>query len=335
MSLNHTYTVPMIETFGLLEKRLLEVNLNIDSYCLKEVLDNIKGPVVTIGCGGSLVVSDYLAKVLHNKGIFSVCKKARDIMYSYYNSKSLVAFSYSGKTHGVRLAFDKFNGDKYLLTCNSNVVDVSNAKIINLGYDGIEREKSFISLSSTLIPIGEFLKYHENISKEDFSNKIRNYLKDAQDWASKLDHQDVFSYGSSEVYEIMTGYDTETASIFLESTLTEAGLGNVIIHDKYDYCHGRSNINYHDDMNHHLIYLLNEKTEIDNFLLEILSSKYFPITIIDVSSSKTSFLERQYELLIKAIFFCRRVAIDKKMDLSQVEYDRDVVKKVYNYKGGM
>jgi len=92
MSLNHTYTVPMTETFGLLEKRLLEANLNIDASCLKEVLDNIKGPVVTIGCGGSLVVADYLAKVLYNKGIFSVCKKARDIIYSDYNSKSLLAF---------------------------------------------------------------------------------------------------------------------------------------------------------------------------------------------------------------------------------------------------
>lgn len=133
----------------------------------------------------------------------------------------------------------------------------------------------------------------------------------------------------------MTGYDTEVASLFLESTLTEAGLGNVIVHDKYDYCHGRSTINYQDNKDHSLIYLVNEKTEIDEFLLEVLSIKYFPIIVMDVSNSRTSFLERQYELLIKAIFFCKKVATDKKMDLSQVEYDRDIIKKVYSYKGEM
>lgn len=332
---NHTYTVPMEETFKLLEKRLLEANLNIDASSLKGALDNIKGTAITIGCGGSLVVADYLAKVLYNKGIFSVCKNARDIMHSDCNSDFLFAFSYSGKTHGIRLALDNFKGTKCLITCNSNLKDIPNTKTISFEHTDMDKEKSFISLSSTLIPVGEFLKYHENISKEKFSKKIIKYLKESQDWIKKLSNQDLFSYGSSEVFEIMTGYDTEVASLFLESTLIEAGLGNVIVHDKYDYCHGRSTINYQDNKNHNLIYLVNEKTEIDDFLLEILVIKYFPITIIDVSDSKTSFLERQYELLMKSIFFCKKVATDKKMDLSRVEYDPDLVKKVYSYKGEM
>ena len=101
MKSNHTYTVPMTETFELLETRLLEANLKIDASSLKETLDNVEGPVITIGCGGSLVVADYLAKVLYSRGIFSVCKKARDIMHSDCKVDSLLAFSYSGKTHGI------------------------------------------------------------------------------------------------------------------------------------------------------------------------------------------------------------------------------------------
>lgn len=335
MRQNHNYTVPMDETFGLLEKRLLEANLNIDASSLKEVLDNVKGPTITIGCGGSLVVADYLSKVLYNRGIFSVCKNARDIVHDNCIAKSLLAFSYSGKTHGIRLALDKFKGNKYLITCNSSLENIPNTKIISFEHTDMDKEKSFISLSSTLIPIGEFLKYHENISKEEFSKKIIKYLKESEDWIKKHSHQDFCSHDGSEIFEIMTGYDTEVASRFLESTLTEAGLGNVIVHDKYDYCHGRSTINYQDDRHHNLIYLVNEKTEIDEFLLEVLAIKYFPITVVDVSNSKTSFLERQYELLMKSIFFCKKVATDKKMDLSQVKYDLELVKKVYSYKGEM
>ena len=144
---NHNYTVPMTETFGLLEKRLLEANLNIDASILKETLDNVHGTVITIGCGGSLVVADYLAKILYNRGIFSVCKNARDIMHSDCNVDSLFAFSYSGKTHGIRLALDNFKGNKYLITCNSNLVDIENTKTISLEHTDMNKERSFISLS--------------------------------------------------------------------------------------------------------------------------------------------------------------------------------------------
>ena len=324
----HRYTVSMDETFGLLEKRLLDANLNIDQTGLKEILDNVDGKVITIGCGGSLVVANYLSKILEVEKVFSICRNARDIMHSYCNFDDLFAFSYSGKTPGIMLALNNFKGNKALITCNHSIENIKDTKVVSLGYETMNKEKSFVSLASTLIPIGEFLKYHENISKEAFQKKLSYYLESARYWVNDLPNQDFFSYGSSEVYEIMTGYDTEVASYFLESTLIESGLGNVIVHDKYGYCHGRSTINYHDKYSHNLIYLINEKTELDDFLLKQLENVYFPITVIDVSNSKTTSLERQYELLIKAVFLCR-------MDLSQVDYDRNIISKVYKYKGEM
>lgn len=331
MNTNHTYTVPMQEIFEKLDERLLEANMNIDAASLKEVLDNINGNAITIGCGGSLVVANYLSKVLDSRGIFCVCRNARDIVHSKNNGNNLLAYSYSGNTHGICLALNYFQGNKYLLTCNPNKENA-----IILGYKNMPKEKSFISLSSTLIPVGEFLKYHDNISKEDFAKKVTTYLKESKTWLRNLANQNFLAYGSSEVFEIMTGYDTEVASSFLESTLTEAGLGNVIVHDKYSYCHGRSTINYQDEKTHNLIYLINEKTEIDELLLEQLrNTDYFPITVIDVSNSKTSSLERQYELLVKAVFLSKKIAEDKKMELSQVEYNRNIVHKVYYYKGEM
>lgn len=329
--MNHTRTVSMEETFERLEERLIDANEKIDATGLKNVLDHIKGTVVTIGCGGSLVVADFLTKVLIERKIFSVTRNTRDILHSKHNMDYLLAYSYSGTTNGIQLALDNFQGKKYLFTCN-----YQKENAISLGYEDMEKERSFISLSSTLIPIGEFLKYHSEIQKEDFTKKVKDYLKDMKLWLRTLSNQNFLSYGSSEVFEIMTGYDTEIASTFLESTLVEAGLGNPIIHDKYGYCHGRSTINYQDEKSHNLIYLINEKTELDEFLLEVLkNTNYFLVTVMDVSNSNTSSLERQYELLLKSIFLCKKIAEDKKMDLSQVEYNQSIISKVYRYKGEM
>ena len=328
---NHTSTVPMKETFDRLEDRLIDANWNIEASSLKNILDHLKGTTVTTGCGGSLVVADFLTKVLEERGFFCVTRNTRDILHNRNNMDNLFAYSYSGNTHGIELALNKFQGNKYLLTCNHQ-----KENSIFLGYEKMEKEKSFISLSSTLIPIGEFLKYHEKISKEDFSKKIKSYLKEIKPWLRTLSNQNFLSYGSSEVFEIMTGYDTEVASCFLESTLVEADLGSPIIHGKYGYCHGRSTLNYQDKKSHNLIYLINEKTELDDFLLELLqNTDYFPVTVIDVSNANTSSLERQYELLLKSIFVCKKIAEDKKMDLSQVEYNPRIVQKVYRYKGEM
>lgn len=331
MKKSHTYTVPMNETFGLLEKRLLEANLNIDNNSLKIAIDNVVGTAITTGCGGSLVVANYLSRVLLKNNIFALCKNARDIMHNDFKTDSLFTFSYSGKTHGIEIALDSFKGDKkYLITCNSNIEDRNNIKTISLEYDGMEKEKSFISLSSTLIPMGELLKISGNISKNNFDSFLKTSLHEIEEWSNHLN----LDLNNTEVFEIMTGSDTNTASLFLESTLIESGLGIPIIHDKYDYCHGRSTTAYKNKNKHHLIYLINEKTEIDEFLLSTIKNNYNDVTVIDTNIETTS-LEKEYYLTLKAIFFCKKLAELKKIDISQVEYDKNVVKKVYSYKGEM
>lgn len=332
----HTYTVPMEETFGLLEERLIDANRKIDASGLKSALDSTKNTAITIGCGGSLVVANYLSKVLEERKVFSICANSLDIVKGRKNIDNLFAFSYSGKTHGIQLALNEFCGKKYLMTCNPDIFEIPNSKVICLGYPNMDKEKSFISLSSTLIPMGEFLKVHEKIEKEEFASKIKNYLSDSMDWANGNNSiEDSLELNSSEVFEIMTSYDTSCASSFLESTLVEAGLGIPIIHDKYSYCHGRSTIAHKNHNNHHLIYLINEKSELDDYLLSIMTNSYHQVTLIDVSNLNVSKLEREYVLTLKSVFFCKKLAEIKNLDISQVEYNRDIVHKVYYYKGGM
>lgn len=334
MKKNHRFTVPMEDTFNRLDKRLIDANYMVDD-CNLDILNELKGTTITIGCGGSLVVANYLSKVLANKGIFSITKNARDILHERILSNNLIGFSYSGKTHGIHLALDNFFGNKYLITCNSNI-ERQDANIIYLGHESMDKEKSFISLSSTLIPMGEFLKFSEKLDKRTFSDFLDEMLNISKrcDFYNNIDD---FSkdLGSNEVFEIMSGSDTSTAALFLESTLTEAGLGVPVIHDKYSYCHGRSTLAYKNNKKHHLVYLINDKAEIDDFLLPLIKNNYYNVTIIEANSKDMTLLEKEYFLTLKCIFFCKKLADVKSLDLSQVEYDQDIVNKVYKYKGEM
>lgn len=321
----------MEETFHLLNARLIDANYMIDESSLAN-LNELKGTTITIGCGGSLVVANYLSKVLMEKGIFSISKNARDILHEKQLVDNLIGFSYSGKTHGIQLALDHFTGNKYLLTCNTNM-EKDNTKIISLGYENMDKEESYISISSTLIPMGELLKFHKNMSKYEFSKFLREILEEANKWAYQVNWKNNKVSNSSEVFEIFTGNDTSTTALFLESLLVEAGLGIPILHDKYSFCHGRSTLAYKNNKKHNLIYLMNEQSELDDFLLSLIKNNYNNIMIMDVSNQNMTSLEKEYYLTVKSIFFCKRLAEEKNMDLSQVGYNPYVVRKVYPYKG--
>ena len=50
--------------------------------------------------------------------------------------------------------------------------------------------------------------------------------------------------------------------------MAESGIGIPLLHEKYDYCHGRSVTSSTNKEEHTLIYLINQETELDKFLLE-------------------------------------------------------------------
>ena len=76
--------------------------------------------------------------------------------------------------------------------------------------------------------------------------------------------------GNSSVYEILSGYETSTAAHFLESTMTEAGLFIPVVHDKYDYCHGRSNLNFEYKNN---LIIFDNDTELDKYYKKLLKEQ--------------------------------------------------------------
>jgi len=297
--------------FDFLKERVIDSLDNTDLDFIRNELSKLSEPTLFSGVGGSSVVSEFGAKVINAKnGIVSVNSEPRDFLYRNNGAfKNVVACSYSGNNYGVELSFLK-DLRKYLLSNNS--FDDSNVTYLKYGTT-IDRERSFISLGATLIPVSILMDYYLNGQKSLMLNCIEESL---------------FNFDlKSDVYEIFSGYDTSTSSKYLESTMVESGIGIPIVHDKYSYCHGRSTLGINYPGN--IIYF-NKNTEFDKLLLNELIKYYNNIIIIE--SKYNDNILADYEMLIKSMYLTKYIAENKNKDLSKVDYS-PMVKKVYKYNG--
>lgn len=296
--------------FKYLKERVIDSLETSDLERIRYELLNIKDNTIVSGVGGSHVVSEFTSKVLNQKNkIITINSEPRDFLYRNNHYKNVISCSYSGNNYGVELSFLK-ELKKYLLSNNS----LTDKDVTYLTYKTtIDKERSFISLGATLIPISILLDYYL-----DGDNKKIIELIEPKEFNIN---------NNSDIYEIFTGYDTSTSSKYLESTMVESGIGIPIIHDKYSFCHGRSTfgINY----NSSIIYF-NRNTEFDKMILEELKKYYQTIIIID-SKYKDSIID-DYQMLIQCMYLTKYLAEKKEKDLSKVEYS-PIVKKLYKYNG--
>ena len=301
----------MKTNFDFLKERVIDSLDNTDLSYIRNELSKLNEPTLFSGVGGSSVVSEFGSKVINTKnGIVSVNSEPRDFLYRNNNAfRNVVACSYSGNNYGIELSFLK-GLRKYLLSNNS----FDDKDVTCLKYDTtIDKERSFISLGATLIPVSILMDYYLNGQ----NSLILDCIEESP-----------FNFDlESDVYEIFSGYDTSTASKYLESTMVESGIGIPIVHDKYSYCHGRSTlvINY----NGMAIYY-NRNTEFDRMMLEELKQYYSRIVTID-SKFKDQILD-DYQMLIQSMYLTKYIAGKKAKDLSKVEYS-PIVKKLYKYNG--
>lgn len=297
--------------FEFLKERIVDSLDNTDLEFIRNELSKLSEPTLFSGVGGSSVVSEFGTKVINAKnGIVSVNSEPRDFLYRNNGAfRNVIACSYSGNNYGVELSFLK-KLRKYLLSNNS----FDDNDVTYLKYNTtIDKERSFISLGATLIPVSILMNYYLNGQSSLMLDCIEELLFD-------FDLE-------SDVYEIFSGYDTSTASKYLESTMVESGIVIPMVHDKYSYCHGRSTfgINY----NAVAIYY-NRNTEFDKMMLEELKQYYSRIVTID-SKFEDQILD-DYQMLIQSIYLTKYIAEKKSKDLSKVEYS-PIVKTLYKYNG--
>ena len=299
--------------FQYLKERVKDSLQESDLDQIRWKLSRIKEPTLVSGVGGSSVVSTFTSKVLNQKnGIISINSEPRDFLYRRDDEfKNVIACSYSGNNYGVDLSFLK-DLKKYLLS-NHSFEDPS---VEYLEYKTtIDRERSFISLGATLIPISILMDYYCD-GKDD-------------EMLGMIEERKFQEIGESPVYEIFTGYDTETASKYLESTMVEAELGMPIVHDKYSYCHGRST--FGTNFPSTIIYF-NRNTEFDQMMLEEL--KKYHKTIIRIDSRYQDQVLDDYQMLIQSMYLTKRLAESQEKDLSKIKYS-PIVEKTYSYKGNI
>lgn len=303
----------MHDNFKLLEERVLDSLEKTDLERIKYHLERIKTPTITTGVGGSSVVSNYASKVLSTKnGIIAEHQEPRDMLYkSLKGYDNVLACSYGGKNYGVETSFNN-ELNKYLLSRNESL----NECVTSLNYDAsLPDEDSFISLAATLMPMSVMLAYYND---NDIS-VIKEILQTAREYKVDID----------KVYEILTGFDTNTASTYLESTLAEAGLASPVVHDKYSLCHGRTTLSYHHDNS--LIHL-NRNTELDRLYQEEMPQYYNGVITLD-GKYKDPIIDDFY-LTYQAMILSKVMASSKGRDLSRMDYS-PAVKKLYRYNGQM
>lgn len=303
----------MHDNFRLLEERVLDSLEKTDLERISYHLKKLQTPTITTGVGGSSVVSNYAAKVLNSKnGIIAEHQEPRDMLYkNLAGYDNVLACSYGGKNYGVETSFAN-TLNKYLLSRNSSTAD----QVTNLTYDSsLEDEDSFISLAATLMPMSIMLAYYND---NDIS-VIKEILETAREYQISPDR----------VYEILTGYDTSTASTYLESTLAEAGLSSPVLHDKYSLCHGRTTLSYHHDNS--LIHL-NRDTELDRLYQEEMPQYYNGVITLD-GKYKDPIIDDFY-LTYQAMLLTKVMAENAGRDLSRMDYS-PAVKKLYRYHGEM
>lgn len=300
----------MQDNFNLLNNRVIDSLSHTNLEETRKTLSTIKEPTIVTGVGGSKVVAVFTSKILSQKnGIIADAHEPRDIIYKPLSGYSnILACSYSGTNYGVETSFNN-NLNKYLLS-STRVPNITNIQY----QTSLPKERSFISLAATLIPMTIMLDY---------------YLDGKTQVIEEILTSPTPEIDSSKVFEIMSGYDTSTAHTYLESTMLEAGLSIPILHDKYGYCHGRSTTSYHN--NHSLIYF-DKGTDLDKLMLEELKEYYHKI--VRLKSKYQDPIIDDYYLTFIAMLLTKQLAEQTKKDLSIVDYS-PVVKKLYKYKGGM
>ena len=297
--------------FEFLKERVIDALSKTDLEFIRNELSKLSEPTLFSGVGGSSVVSEFGAKVINAKnGIVSLNSEPRDFLYRNNKAfKNVIACSYSGNNYGVELSFLK-ELKKYLLSNNS----FDDSEVTYLKYNTtLDKERSFISLGATLIPVSILMNY---------------YLNGNNSWMLECIEETSFDFDlESNIYEIFSGYDTSTASKYLESTMVESGIGIPIVHDKYSYCHGRSTLS----INYNCIAIyFNRNTNFDRIMLEELKQYYSRIITID-SKFKDQILD-DYQMLIQSMYLTKYIAEKESKDLSNVKYP-PIVKKLYKYNG--
>jgi fructoselysine-6-P-deglycase FrlB-like protein len=301
---------------------------------LESVLNKISGNILVVGTGGSYVVANYAKKVIESKtDCLAICHRPRDAFFERLDRIDHVfAFTYSGSTPEIVKLVKECK--KYPNINSINIVTRAEEKTIRKKYElqsndcvisylsDTPKERSYISIAATMIPITLFARYECGIDKKEFLGFIEKLIKKEE--TRVYSDNDFNKTGINVVY----GYESVASAILLESNLIEAGITHVVVHEKKDFGHGRVSIL---DKSKNVVYLISgQKDRYDNTLIKYLNL-YNDINVAFMKSRQFGLLG-ELELLVKTMYFSRNLARAAGVDLSRIAYLKEI-KKIYSYNG--
>ncbi len=316
--MEHIFTETYQVNFDKLESRILNAKYLENSI---DKIRGLNGSTLIVCTGGSKVVGNYFKLCLELHGNFVSVIEPRDYFYmSNPNSyDNLVVISHSLRSNGLDSIINSFGNNKLVFTGSDCNYDCDFVK-----YEIIDREKSFISLATTLVPM--------KILLESFYGECSDLLiKDMLDNAKSLVQSIDYDFGGSQIIQVLSGYDSLVSQSALESSLIETGASSVVIHDKGSFCHGRSNLLYRYS-DSPVIFLGSVFSDFNDLLKSVLCD----YKVLDFSSIKydSLYLEEYYKVVLM-YYLSLKICLDKNIDMTMPDYDERVVKKLYSYKGGM
>lgn len=309
MVTNDLFTDDMYATLDKMLPRVLDSLNSTNLENIFNTLASISEPTIITGCGGSSIVGTFLAKVLNEKNhIIATFKFARDLkLMDLSGYRNVIAVSYSGKNIGVDASFDN-NLNKYLFS------GITKEGIHPLQYTVNDEEFSFVSMAGTFIPLSIILMYY----KYDL-NLIKEILSIRKE----------YDVDESKIYEVMSSEKSVTACSMLDSTLVEGALAAPVIHEKYNYCHGRTMFNYY--YQNPLIYF-DDESDLDKLFKENLLQTYCKVIVID-KKYDDSVINDYYQTYL-SLLLCLSIAKKQGKDMSQKDVP-EISEIIYTYKGNM
>lgn len=279
----------MHSNFETLKEKLNIAIKDTDLNKMFDTLSSINEPTLVTGVGGSSIVATYLAKVLREKNnIIATFAYPRDIQYMNLSGyKNVISVSYSGNNIGVDASFDN-NLNKYLFTGHPR------NNINNIVYS-MPEELSYVSICATIIPLALITLYYKN----DIA--LINEIVD----------KTITTDSNNTSYEVMYGYENQTAALLLESSIIESGMAKLVLHEKYNYAHGRMNTT--KISNSDLIFL-KSNNEYDDLLASKIPELY-KNTIMIEEEYEDQIINDFYECVI-GLRLCEAIADNKKCSIS-------------------
>ena len=116
--------------------------------------------------------------------------------------------------------------------------------------------------------------------------------------------------------------------------MIETGTTSVCVHDKGSYCHGRSNLLFQNP-DSPMIYLAHQMKSFDYELFHLFMKEYPNIFLFHTLDEEQNVFWKEFYLSLQMYYLSEKIATDKGIDLTMPEYNPEMVKKLYKYKGEM